>query len=149
MHKYMLLIGEFRWDENNIVPNPNHRRMPRVYIVYHAIYIMNWLVLLNARIGWFTFWVLYQWSHQHCSEKTPFWIAIFNFWELTFSIQLWERRLGLFFFLLAKGIKRIELQFGRQSKVSGFKNLGLISQQSNKFYSPMKKQMQKWIISIG
>lgn len=82
---------------------------------------MNWLVLVNERIEWFTFWVLYHGSHQHCSEKTPFCFVIVNIWELTFSIQLWER-LDLFLLLLAKGIKRTELQFGRHSKVSGFKN---------------------------
>lgn len=70
----------------------------------------------------FTFWVLYHGSHQHCSEKTPFWFVIFDFWVPTFSVQLWDDRLGLFFLLLAKGIKRIELQLGRYSKVSGFKS---------------------------
>lgn len=109
-------------DENNIVWNPKRRRTLRVYTVYCTIYVMNLLALLNKRIGWFIFWFLYHGSHQHCSEKTPFWFDMFNFWAPTLSIQLWERRLGLFFLLLAKGIKRTELQFGRHSKVSGFKN---------------------------
>lgn len=144
----VLLISEFKWDENNIVPNPNHRRIPGIYIVYHTIYVMNWLVLLNERIGCFTFWVLYHESHQHCSEKTPFWFVIFDFWVPTFSVQVWDDRLGPFFLLLAKGIKRIELQLGRYSKVSGFKS-AWINKITNKFYSPMRKQMQKWMNSMG
>lgn len=41
-------------------PNSSHRRMWWVYIVYHTIYIMNSLNLLNEGTGWFTFWGLYH-----------------------------------------------------------------------------------------